>query len=748
MSKIKIILLTILLNFSFLLSFVFGEIVEKIEITGNNRISDQTIMMFSKISVGEKMENDKLNQVLKNLYDSNFFKTVSVKIDNNILIIKVDEAPLIKDIIISGVKAEKFKKLIRDSFVLKPRGSFNEFLLGEEKKIIKSKLKSAGYYFAVVDPYIEILNDNMISIDYRINLGEKSKIGKISFIGNKIFKDSKLRSVIISEESKFWKFISGKKFLKEEIIQVDKRLLKNFYLNRGYYNVEISTSFAKLIKENEFELIFNINPKEKIYFGEMNFILPNDFDKENYKNLDKILDELKGEPYSINSVDKILNEIDLITSSEEFKSSTAYAQLNIVLDKLNIDFIVEEGETFFVERINILGNNVTKESVIRNQLEVDEGDPYNEILAKKSINNLKNLNFFKTVKSSVVEGKNLNSKIINYEIEEKPTGEITAGAGVGTDGGTFFFGIKENNYLGKGVSVNADATISSDTLKGNLSLTNPNFNNSDKSVFMSIRAEETDNLKDFGYKTSKTGISTGTTFEYLKDFNLGLFASSFIEKIETDSTASEKQKKQKGNYWDTFLKFNFDYDKRNQKFKTTDGFRSVYSIDIPIISETNTLTNFYDYKIFNEFYENNISTFAVSLSSANSISSEDIKLSERLFIPSRKLRGFETGKVGPKDGDDFIGGNYLSTFNAQTNVPKIFENAQNLDAVIFFDAASIWGVDYDSSLDDGGKLRSSIGVGIDWYTVVGPLSFSLTEVITKEDTDKKETFRFNLGTTF
>jgi outer membrane protein insertion porin family len=240
----------------------------------------------------------------------------------------------------------------------------------------------------------------------------------------------------------------------------------------------------------------------------------------------------------------------------------------------------------------------------------------------------------------------------------------------------------------------------------------------------------------------------GTSFEYLKDFKLGLSASSFIEKIETDATASASQKKQTGNYWDTFLKFNFDYDKRNQKFKTTDGFRSTYNINLPIISDTNTLTNSYNYKVFNEFYENNITSLSISLSSANSISNKDIKLSERLFIPSRKLRGFESGKVGPKDGNDFIGGNYLAAFNAQTNVPKIFENAQNLDAVIFFDAASLWGVDYDSSLDDGSKLRSSIGIGIDWFTVVGPLNFTLSEIITKEDTDIKETFRFNLGTTF
>ena len=747
MNKFKVILLSFILNLIFL-SFSFSEIVKKIEIIGNSRISDETVLMFSQINKGQNFNNSMLNQLLKNLYDSNFFNNVSVKFKNNIITINLEEASLIKDINISGIKAEKFKKLIRESLILKPRGSFNDFLLSEEKKIIQSKLRSAGYYFSKIDPFIEILDDNMVSIDYRIDLGEKSKIGKISFIGNKVYKDNKLRSILVSEEYKFWKFISGKKYLNEELIELDKRLLKNFYLNKGYYNVVINTSFAKLINKNEFELIFNINANKKIYFGDMNVVLPNDFDEENYKDLKKLLTKLKDEPYSLYSVDKILDEIDLITTTEEFKSSNAYAQQNIVSDKLNIDFVVEKDKTFFIERINILGNNVTRENVIRNQLEIDEGDPYNEILAKKSENNLKKLNFFKSVKSTIVDGKNQNSKVINYKLVEKPTGELTAGAGVGTDGGSFFFGVKENNYLGKGVAVDADISISTDSIKGNYLITNPNYNNSDKSVYLNIKAEETDKLKDFGYKTNKTGLALGTSFEYLKDFNLGLSTSSFVEKMETDSSASARQKKQAGNYFDTFLKFNFDYDKRNQKYKTSDGFRSNYSINLPIISDTNTLTNRYRYKIFNEFYENNITSFSIFLASANSITDEDVKLSERLFIPSRRLRGFKTGKVGPKDGDDFIGGNYSATFNAQSNIPGIFQNFQNLDAVMFFDAASLWGVDYNSSLDDGGKLRSSFGIGVDWFTVIGPLNFSLSEVITKEDNDVTESFRFNLGTTF
>ena len=747
MKLLKIFVLTILLNY-FFLSFSNSEIIKQIKVEGNNRITDEIILMFSDIDLGQDIKSSKINEIIKNLYETNFFNDVSVTLENNLILITVDEAPLIENIVISGIKAKKNKKLITNNFILKRRSSFNDFQLLQEVNSIESTLKSLGYYFAKVEPFIETLDNNMVNIEYKIDLGKKAKIGKISFLGNKIYKDKKLKSVIISEEYKFWKFISGKKYLQEQLTEIDKRLLKNFYLNKGFYNVNINTTFAKLIKEDEFEIIFNIDSGKKIHFNEMKIVFPDNFTKDNYKDLENLFEKLKGEKYSINSVEKILNQIDKITIQEEFKSSKAFVKEEIDNDKLNIDFIIEESTKFFVEKINIFGNNVTRENVIRNQFELDEGDPFSEILTKKSQNNIRSLNFFKNVKTSVINGKDVNSKIINFEVEEKPTGEISAGAGAGTEGGTIFFGVKENNYLGKGLSVDVNASLSAERFKGIFSVSNPNYKNSDKLAFVNIQAIEIDQLTNFGYKTNKTGFELGTSFEYLKDFNLGLSTSTFIEKIETDSTASTRQKAQKGNYLDTFVKFNFDLDKRNQKFKTSDGYRSSYNLSLPIVSDTNTLTNSYSYKIYSELFENNLSSFSLLLKSATSITGDDVKLTERLSIPSSRLRGFERGKIGPKDGSDFIGGNYLTAINFQSTIPKFFENSQNLDAVIFFDAANVWGVDYDSSIDDGSKIRSSIGIGIDWLTTVGPLNFSLSEVLTKNDNDIEESFRFNLGTTF
>ncbi len=743
----KIIILSLFLVLG-ITKIAFSEIIKDFKILGNERVSKETIIMFTEISINDDLNSLKLNKALKNLYNTNFFKNVSLKLINNILEISVEENPIIEKLTYDGIKAKRINDLIKKNTILKSRSSFDELILKKDVENIKSILKELGFFFPVINTYVEKTNNNTVNVSFKIDLGDKAKIKKISFIGDKKYKDKKLKSIIVSEESKFWKFVTNKKFVNESIISLDKRLLKNFYLNRGYYDVSINTSFAKLINKKEFELIYTIQANEKYYFNDLKITLPIDFNKNNFSEIDELFESLKDEPYSINQVENILEEIDKITLSEQFESINANVLEEIVDNKINLDFVIEKTETKFVERINILGNNVTKESVIRNNLELDEGDPFNEILANKTINNLKSLNFFKNVSSEIKDGSSPELKEINILIEEKPTGEITAGAGVGTSGSSISFGVKENNYLGSGVALSSNISLSDESIKGLLSVNNPNFRNSDKSISFSAEAIEIDRLEAFGYKTNKTGLSVGTKFEYLNNFTVGIGNSNFYEKIDTDSTASAKQQAQKGNYWDSFLDLSFDYDTRNQKFQTTEGFRSQYFIDVPLISEKATLQNTYVYKYFTELYENNVSSASIFLRSSTSLKDKDIKLSERIIIPSNRLRGFEYGKVGPKDGDDFIGGNYAATINFSSTIPQILENNENIDFLVFLDAGNVWGVDYFDGDDEGSSIRSSAGIGVDWLTPVGPLTFTLSTALRKAANDKTETFRFNLGTSF
>ena len=740
---IKIFLFSIL----FLAKYSLADIVKEIKVVGNDRISSSTIKLFSEITINDNLDDQELNNILKKLYQTNFFENISLNFKNNLLIITVTENPIIDKIDYKNIKAKRILDNLKENAIIRPRFSYNEILIKEEKQRLLNELKKNGYYRAKVNILVKDKDNNLVDLIYDFDLGKKAKIKRISFLGNKIYKDKKLRGVIVSSEYKFWKFLTGRKFLNEDLIKFDSRLLTNFYKNNGYYNVKINSSFAKMINPDEFELIFNIDANSKIFFGDISLVLPNDFDINNFKKIKKFFKKIKNKPYSINTINKILDQIDLISSTEQYQFVNAYVDENLNENKLDLVFRITETEKYYVDKINIFGNTITSENVIRNQFEVDEGDPFSEILVNKSINNLKSLNFFKNVREETIEDKSNKTKTINITVDEKPTGEIFAQAGAGTDGSSFAFGVRENNFLGNGIQLDSNFSISSESLKGKLSVTNPNFNNTDNSLFSSIESQEIDKLKSTGYKSNKSGISYGTNFELYDDLFLGVGNSNFYEKISTNSTASARQKAQEGNYWDSSLQLSFNYDKRNQKFQTSSGFRTFYSLDLPFLSDTYTVKNNYTHSYYFNLFEKNISNISFYLESAHSLKDKDIKLSERIKIPSKRLRGFESGRVGPKDGGDFVGGNYAYSINFSSNIPQLFQDSQNVDFLFFTDIADLWGVDYDSSLNDN-EIRSSVGLALDWFSPIGPMNISIAQPITKADGDKTETFRFNLGTTF
>ena len=735
--------------FYLLITFsVYSKNYEKIIINGNERISNETILVFSEVNNDQSLDENSINIILKKLYNSGFFKDVSIKIENNNLIINVIENPIIQTVLIEGIKRKNTVKALYEILSLKDRSSYNLSSVKKDENILLNNLKKQGYYFVNIVSSYQDLGDNKINLLYKIELGKKAKISKISFIGDKKFKDSTLRNSIISEEYRFWKFISGKKYLNENLINYDKRLLSNFYKNKGFFNVEIESSFANYLGEDKFEIIYNISAGNKIYFDKFNLNLPIDYDMANFDQLNKTFDEFKGEPYSLNAIDKILNEIDNIVLNDQFEFLKSSVSEQIQDDQISLTFNIDETEKLYIEKINIYGNNITREEVIRNNLIIDEGDAFNELLQTKTLNNLKALNFFSKVETEIIDSKNKNKKIINITVEEKPTGEIMAGAGLGTTGGTLAFGVSENNFLGRGIEFASDLSVSSSTVKALISINNPNYKGSNRSLNTSIESTTTDNLANYGYKSNKIGFSIGSGFEFYDDLRWNTGVSSYVERLETDTSASATMKKQEGSYFDTYLNQAFIYDKRNQRYKTTNGYLSRFTQNIPLVSDSYTLTNGYDYKVYNQWLDQNVVTLGFYLKTTNSLSGDNVKLSDRLFLPANKLRGFETGKIGPKDGADYIGGNYASTINLATTLPKILPNLQNTNFSIFFDAANIWGVDYNSSLVDKSEIRSSIGVAVDFFTPIGPLNFSLSEAITKGKNDITESFRFNIGTTF
>ena len=723
-----------------------AEVIKDVKIINNERISKETILIFADIKIGEDYDQNDLNKILKEIYDTNFFSNVSLEIQNGLLIIDVIENKIIQNISINGIEKKELIKDLKSRISSKDKNPFIENNIENDVLLIKKLLKSSGFYFSDVTTKIVDNNNNTVDLIFDLNLGKKAYIEEIEFIGDKYYKERLLRNIIASEEKKFWKVLSKKKFLNSELISLDKRLLKKFYLDKGHYQAIIEGSFVEYTVTSGFKLTYNINAGPKFTINSANLDLPIDYNENDFKKIKKKLSKLEGKLYSINRLNKIAKEVEYLTLTNDYEFIDASFNEKIVSsNKIDLIFKIKEFEKQYLSKVNVFGNNITEEKVIRDNLEVDEGDPFNKILLGKSINNLKSLNIFGKVEYELISKEN-NTKILNITIEEKPTGEISAAAGTGTSGSTFGFGIKENNFLGKNIGLDTNLRFDDETIKGKFSVVNPNWNFSDRSLIASIESSVTDKMGDYGYETTLTGFTFGSGWEQYEDLYFTPKISVFHEKLDTNQNASDKLKKQEGSYFDTDFSYGLLLDKRDRRYQTTDGYLSKFNQRVPILSEDYGLYNSYEYTTFNQF-KDIVTKISLQARAINSLSDDDVRVSKRLFVSGKRLRGFEPGKVGPKDGDDFIGGNYTTSLVAATTLPEFGANLETIDFQIFLDAANVFGVDYDSSLDNS-KLRSTVGFGVDWFTVIGPLNFSVAQPISKADTDKTETFRFNIGTTF
>ena len=743
--NLKKILFVVLIQL-FISNIAFSEIINSIVVKGNDRVSTETVKMFSNLEMGENFNNQILNKVLKQLYATNYFSDVKISTKDGIIFITVIENPIIQSITINGIKKDNILESLNKITSKMEKYPFVENKVNDQSILIKNILKSYGYYFVNLETVISTNKNNTVDLIYNVNLGEVAKIKKIKFIGDKVFRDSVLRNIILSEESKFWKFLSKNKYLDSNRTNLDVARLTNYYKNKGYFNANVKSTNAVLTNENQFELIFNINAGNKFIINKILFKGDNNNLLESIKVFESKSKDLEGKIYSKKKLDNLIKNLNYFTLQNDFIFINAnFKEITKNDNELDIIINFDDLDKEYVKKINILGNYITDEKVLRNQLIIDEGDPFNKILFNRSIQDIKSLNIFKSVNYSIVDNNDSN-KTIDIQVEEKPTGEIFAGAGTGTTGSSITAGIKENNYLGLGIQLDTNFTLSDDSLKGKFSVYNPNYKNSDKSVNTMIESITDDFLTTSGYKTSKVGFTLGTEFEQKNDLFVNLELSNYYEDLETSSSANSIIKKQEGNYFENLISYRITLNKLDQNFQPTDGFINQFSQKIPIYSNDMAIENSLTSSLYHSLNNNMILSAKFYLKMINSLD-DDVRVSKRVFIPGSRLRGFEVGKIGPKDGIQYVGGNYASALNLSSTVPNFFFENENIDANFFIDMANVWEVDYNNSLDSN-KIRSSTGIAVNWYSAIGPLTFSYAIPISEAETDITERFRFQIGTSF
>ena len=724
-----------------------AEMVTKVEVKGNKRITLETVVMFADISAGKDYQTSDLNLIIKKLYETTFFSKIDVKILDGKLIINLEENPIINSVVFDGEKAKKFTEKIIDLTSLRENGAFVENNIKSDINSIKSFYRNQGFYFVKIDAEIEKLSNNRVNILYTIDKGDKAKIAKIYFLGDKKVREKKLRDIITSQENTFWKIISTSVYLSKERIELDKRLLKNYYRNKGYYDVDVKSTNVEYSDGNGFILTYNINAGKRYRFSKIYADISDTLDSEAFLSLEKEFNKMVGSFYSQKKVKNVLDKIDELSGQKELQ----FINHNIVetLNDNNVEVKINifEGEKVIIEKINIVGNSVTNDSVIRSELIVDEGDPYSELLVNKSINKIKGRRIFGKVEHTVSPGTTSDLKVLEIRVEERATGEIMAGAGIGTDGTSFQFAVKENNWLGRGIKLESVLNASADKVSGNIYLSNPNYKYSGNAISAGIDVSTTDRAATSGYKSSRTGFELGTSFEQYENIFISPNLTASFEDIEADSSASKAIKAMEGNFFNMDLGYTIDLDKRDQSFKPTKGYKTSFTQSLPLVQDSSSIMNGLNVSMYNDFNEDLIGSLKFYTRTINGID-DDVRLTNRLFIPASKLRGFNTYKTGPKDGDDYIGGNYTASASAEAQLPNLLPESYRTDFSLFLDTANVWGVDYSSIVEDTNSVRASVGLSANVFTTIGPLSFTVAQDIAKSTNDQTETFNFRLGTSF
>lgn len=739
---------SIIIFFLILTNVSFAEI-KKINIVGNARVSSATIesLVDKKIS---NIDSIYINNLTKKIYDTDFFADVKISFNQDALTINVIENPIVNFFYINGVKDSDLDQ-VNKIITLKENSIFSSSKLKKDIEATREFLNASGYYQASITPEVIKIDNNQINLIVNIDKKEISKIKNIYFIGNKYFSNSQLLDVITSTEDGWWKIFSSSA-LSEQRIEYDKQLLKDFYKSKSFYDAQIESAFASIDKNNKFTLTYSINSGKKYKFGDYDIkvsgLVLKEEDINEVKNISNKL--LKNEFYSPLTINKINKQITDFLETKRYGNFEINIQdLKAADDKINIIVQLNEGQKSIVNKINIKGNTITEEKVIRDNLIISEGDQLNSSKVKKSIDNVKSKQLFSKVDYKIEDSEKKNFKDLNLFVKEQPTGSISAGVGYGSNGGLFEASINERNFLGQGINLNFTGRLSSDEIKGELSYVDPNYLNSNKELAASLFSV-VDDYENSGYQNKSAGTRFATKYEIYEDIffrpNLGVQ----FDRLEVTGNASSLLKSRQGDFTTTSLGYNFLYDQRDSKFNPTSGSIiyfdqniATFFSDIPTI-QTGVGATFYKELLSDKF----IGSAKAKLANVVAFNDKDVKLSDRIFSSTSDLRGFEQRGVGPVDSGDHIGGNNLATLSLKSTFPNPIPENLRATTFLFLDMGNVWGADYSSLISDSSKLRTSTGIALDLVSPIGPLSFTYSIPLSKATTDKEQNFLFNIGSSF
>ncbi len=731
-----------------------SEIIKAIRVEGTNRIEVDTVISYMLIKPGDPYDVFRINGSLKTLFATGLFSDVSFRREGDTLVVKVVENPVINQVAFEGNFKIGNKDLAKE-ISLRSRTVYTRTKVQRAVKRILELYRSSGRFAATVTPKVITLPQNRVNLVFEINEGEITGVRRITFIGNRFFKDSRLREVIQTEETAWWKFFTTEDTYDPDRINFDRELLRKFYLSNGYADFRVISAVAELTPDRkDFFVTFTIEEGPRYKFGSV--VLKSTIKKLDVKKLAGNLSAKKGEWYDANKIESSVQK----TTDAAGTLGFAFVEVRPLIKRdrkaklINVTFLVRQGPKVFVERIEIVGNTRTRDSVIRREMKLSEGDAFNTSKIRASRRRLRNLDFFKKVEITNQPGSAADKTNIKVEVEEKPTGELSFGAGFSSQEGALgTIGLREKNFLGRGQDIGISFTLSQRSTEADLRFTEPYFLDRNLAAGFDVFRTSRDFNNESGFQQRTTGFRLRMGYEIIDDLTQRLRYSLQTDSVRNiSSRASSIIRAEEGTSSTSALGQVLIYDKRDDKFDPSSGYFLKIDSDIAGLGGSE---RFARARISGGYFMPLGSDIVLSLVGeygfVKGIAGKNVSISNRFFLGGNNLRGFEQGGVGPRDlsTGDSLGANQFYAGTVELTFPLGLPKEFGIRGRAWSDIGSSFGIDASApGLVDRAAPRVSVGVGISWKSPFGPIRVDIGIPIIKQNFDKTQLFNFTFGTRF
>ncbi len=736
-----------------------GSVIERIAISGNQRIEQATIESYLDIKPGDRASEQAISRSVRALYATGLFADVEIVADDRVLRVDVSENPVINEIAFEGNRKLEDSELLAE-ISLRPRTVLTRSKVQDNLDRLNTLYRRSGRFSATIEPKVIRRDQNRVDLVFEIEEGEVTKVKDIQIVGNENYSDAVLKAEMATREKRWYRFLSSNDRYDPDRMQFDQELLRRFYLNQGYVDFQVKSAVAELSQDKEyFFLTFTVEEGERYKVGSMT--IDSELVAFDVEQLYPSITLKTGEWYSANELKKTTDSFQEILGNAQyaFVDITPDIRRDVEDNTVDITFRINETPRVFVERIDIKGNVRTLDKVVRREFEFVEGDPFNREKLADSTQNIRNLGFFEDVTINPTPGSSADKTVIEAQVSEKSTGEISIGAGFSTsDGPLADFRIRERNLLGTGRDLGLTTVVAGERSEFDLSLSEPYFLNRDLRLTTDVFHITRDYQDESSFDQKRTGAGIGLNYPLSEELRQTVRYRIEQNKIENvSSDASLFIRLQEEDRATSAISQRLTYDTRDSRLSPSEGLLGWLDTELAGLGgDAKYVSAKLGAEKYYELREGWIFSVLGEVAHIEGYGDEDVTISERFFIGGTSLRGFERSGIGPRDltTDDALGGNSFYRGSVELSAPLSFANGDDLGLKwhVFSDFGSLIGIDQDSTagvdLADDGSIRASVGVGLSWRSPFGPLRFDLAAPIAKEDYDEDEVFRFSFGTRF